>query len=248
MSYPNKENRVDNHPEDMKSSPKQGEKMKSSLKELRKEQESRLPVGKLKWSKDEEEEQDTRANLEVKGIDPKLDHENEPVAEGELPASEGREKEAESSVRWNPQDGNGSSESTDREQSDQSRKETGQESPRRERALSLEDTLTPIDFKEYSIEPERETNKDPEFETEFKKPAYIVDEDDDELTEADSYGIPDEKKKIIKWAIKILWLPLLLFVVLIVGLIIGHTVIGDQPAGEIFDLDMWEHIYKLIYG
>lgn len=257
MSYPNKENRVENHPEDIESTQKQGEIKKSSLKELAKEQESRLPVGKLKWSKDEEEGQDTRANLEVKELNRKLDHEDEPVAEGELPATSGRksderEGESESAVRFASFEEDHSKEHPAREQEDQAGNEVGQEEQRRERTLSLEDTLTPIDFKEYSIEPERETSGDSEYQTEFKKPAYIVRQDDTDkdagLKKVDSYGIPDEKKKIINWAIKIFWLPLLLVVVLITGLIIGHTVIGDQPAGEIFDLDMWEHIYKLIYG
>ena len=57
-----------------------------------------------------------------------------------------------------------------------------------------------------------------------------------------------EDKKSSKWmlAVKILWLPLVLLVVLLISLIIGHTMIGDQPASDIFNIDMWIHLLKLI--
>ncbi len=255
MSYPNKENRVDNHhPEGIESSQKQGEKKKSSLKELDKEQPSRLPVGQLKWSKDEEEEQDTRANLGVK-VDRKPELDDEPVEKEELSATgqkPGEKEESESAVPFASFDVDHAKEQPDRDQRDPDEDGKQQEQPQRQRTLSLEDTLTPIDFKEYSIDPEQETGGDSEYQTEYKKPSYVVRQDDEDggfgSDEADSHGISDRKQIITKRAIKILWLPMLLVVVLITGLIIGHTVIGDQPAGDIFDLDMWEHIYKLIYG
>ncbi|SFI65917.1 DNA-directed RNA polymerase subunit beta [Thermoflavimicrobium dichotomicum] len=58
---------------------------------------------------------------------------------------------------------------------------------------------------------------------------------------------PKEEKSTAKRIWKILWLPLTLIVVLIVGLIIGHSVLGGQPASGVFDMGMWEHLYKLIF-
>ncbi|RAL24583.1 hypothetical protein DL897_09760 [Thermoflavimicrobium daqui] len=56
-----------------------------------------------------------------------------------------------------------------------------------------------------------------------------------------------EKKSASKKVFKILWLPVILIVILIVGLIIGHTVLGKQPIGDIFDMKMWDHLYRLIF-
>lgn len=44
------------------------------------------------------------------------------------------------------------------------------------------------------------------------------------------------------------WLPLLLVAALAGGLLIGYSVIGNDPAGDVFTRDLWEHLYNLIYG
>lgn len=44
------------------------------------------------------------------------------------------------------------------------------------------------------------------------------------------------------------WFPLLLVAALAGGLLIGYSVIGDDPAGDVFTRDLWEHLYNLIYG
>lgn len=52
-----------------------------------------------------------------------------------------------------------------------------------------------------------------------------------------------------KWVKRtLLFLPLVWIIVLAVGLMIGYGVMGDQPPGEVFNPDLWEHLYDLIYG
>lgn len=47
--------------------------------------------------------------------------------------------------------------------------------------------------------------------------------------------------------LKILRIPLLCILVLFIGLWIGYSVIGGQPASEIFRIGTWKHIFDLIY-
>lgn len=52
-----------------------------------------------------------------------------------------------------------------------------------------------------------------------------------------------------KWVKRtLLFLPLVWVIVLAVGLMIGYGVMGDQPPGEVFNPDLWKHLYDLIYG
>ncbi|GGE05060.1 hypothetical protein GCM10011571_02660 [Marinithermofilum abyssi] len=44
------------------------------------------------------------------------------------------------------------------------------------------------------------------------------------------------------------WLPLICLIALIAGLILGYSIIGDQPIGDLFTRNLWEHLYNLIYG
>jgi hypothetical protein len=98
---------------------------------------------------------------------------------------------------------------------------------------NLEDTLTPIDFKEYQLEVNSQPEKD---KAKMTKAEEEPQTDEQEQT--------DRKKK---W-IKILWYPALLVVSLFAGLIIGHSVIADQPVSDVFNIDVWKHLYDLIYG
>jgi hypothetical protein len=270
MSYADKNQ--DNNKRDQVH-PAQQEEAKSSLTEATqqpepKEQESpkltksakkdTLPVGMLKWSKEDELVQDTHLNLDKSGaVDREQDYQSPdnkqssvlPLAQKSVAAGQEGQSALDEPV-----------------QADQS------PAPNQaERNLSLEDTLTPIDFKEYSLTPVDEADKEPEIQ--YKQPAYTVDFSED-IAKADESGqeaaskstehVSKEEKRgkyteevkgqdeadarpAWKKVVKIVWLPVSLLAALIIGLIVGHAVIGKQPAGDVFDMDMWQHIYKLIF-
>lgn len=248
MSYSDKEKHMDYQSDDVESS---GEKLNNQSDHSAVEDEKVddiLPVGQLKWRKDEEEEQDTRHSLEVarKFEDAKND--------GAKADNEGlTEKNNESEKQDHPLKEHGTPPSSGVEHDS---------SPHENRQLSLEDTLTPIDFKEYSIDPIiEEKNSDEEFKQEVKKPAFVAEQPAETADEqpvlskkesavdlGEDERVKDEKKEQIRKWVKILWLPVSLVVALYVGFVIGHTVIGDQPAGDIFNIDMWVHIYQLMFG
>jgi len=122
------------------------------------------------------------------------------------------------------------------------------------RNLSLEDTMGPIDFKEYFIDPAKDEQdiQSKEYQTEVKKPAFMASNKPAKPrkvleVETDDFAT-DRTEQIAKTAIKILWLPGVLFIVLIMGLMIGHSAIGGEPALDVFDLGMWEHLYRLIFS
>lgn len=275
MSHPDKEkslNKVAENAESLKSLMKK--KTKGPLREISKEEQSHFPIGKLKWSKEDEVDQDTDTNLNLKDIQPKESETQEdqvkqdatpqeqemkksevpteaPSPNGQLksdlPKSQPTElDDDQDNLHQNPVILNTSSD----QENDQEVAEKIQSS--KERNLSLEDTLTPIDFKEYSIDPEPEYKKPrSEYYIERKKPSFRVsqelgDEDQGDISEQEKEPVRTGKKVAI-WALKILWLPALLTVVLIVGLMIGHSTIGNEPAGDVFDLEVWEHLYNLIY-
>jgi hypothetical protein len=54
-------------------------------------------------------------------------------------------------------------------------------------------------------------------------------------------------KKVAVRVLQMLGLPFVLGIVLITGLLIGHSVLGGQPAGDVFDIKMWERLYSLIF-
>ncbi|TCS95618.1 DNA-directed RNA polymerase subunit beta [Hazenella coriacea] len=239
MSYPDKEKRVDNQSGKVENRPTEPSRKKPNppLKELSKEQESRLPVGKLKWSKEEEEVQDTQLNLgnnkqQPNSPAPKMDEDH---------IEKASTKEVHDQIAAS--------------QSSENLSEPYQSSPEgndnsKQRSLSLEDTLTPIDFKEYPIEPDpkEETSSAKNRSTRSKGNSNMstldLGEDDGDHTDE---GESSQGKVIAKKALKILWLPLLLIIVLIVGLMFGHSFGGESATG-VFDLSMWEHIYDLIYS
>ncbi|WP_139491114.1 DNA-directed RNA polymerase subunit beta [Brevibacillus dissolubilis] len=47
---------------------------------------------------------------------------------------------------------------------------------------------------------------------------------------------------------KIVLVPALLFFSLLIGLIIGYSVIGKSPVSEVFDLNTYKHMYDLIFA
>lgn len=247
MSYSDKEKHMDYQSEDVKSS---GEKLNNQPDHTAVEDEKVddiLPVGQLKWRKDEEEEQDTRHSLEVAR---KLDHAKN---DGEKDDEGMAEKNKDSEKQDHPLKEHGTPPVSETKQDS---------SPHEKRQLSLEDTLTPIDFKEYSIDPIiEEKSSDESFKQEVKKPAFVAEQPAEMADERpfsnkkERAAVPDEedrvkdekKEQIRKW-VKILWLPVSLVVSLYVGFVVGHTIIGDQPAGDIFNIDMWVHIYQLMFG
>ncbi|UYZ13940.1 MULTISPECIES: DNA-directed RNA polymerase subunit beta [Brevibacillus] len=46
---------------------------------------------------------------------------------------------------------------------------------------------------------------------------------------------------------KILLIPFLMFFSLVIGLVIGYSVLGHKPASEVFDLNTYKHMYDLIF-
>ncbi|NGQ95585.1 DNA-directed RNA polymerase subunit beta [Brevibacillus sp. SYP-B805] len=47
---------------------------------------------------------------------------------------------------------------------------------------------------------------------------------------------------------KLLLVPFLLFFSLVIGLIIGYSVIGKLPVAEVFDFNTYKHMYDLIFS
>jgi hypothetical protein len=48
-------------------------------------------------------------------------------------------------------------------------------------------------------------------------------------------------------AAKLLLVPFLLFFSLLIGLMIGYSVIGNKPVSEVFDFHTYKHMYDLIF-
>lgn len=256
MSYPDKEKRTDYLLDSVEAST---EKLNKKQEETSPEDEKvkdTLPVGQLKWRKDDE--QDTHYSL---GLSPKKSSAVNKDKKEQQPPSTDKDEDI--------QDRN---EDSGKEKKSGSKDAALPFAPNNEssytgRQLSLEDTLTPINFKEYSIDPalERKEEEHGELLAEEKKPSFVAKPD---LTASDTpvqrkrekpfaskrkSNVTGEKewedgeKQIPKW-VRILWLPAVLIFVLFAGLIIGHSIIGEQPVGDIFDIDMWIHIFKLMNG
>lgn len=206
-------------------------------------QEDRLPVGELKWSQEEEEEREKEAKV---------------VAEQkqEEDTGSGQEKEViEAKKVDSKEDLINDLQKTDTES---------------DKLKDFEDTLTPIDFKEYPIklDPQKEVSAaveapvktfeiEPDVEYSTKDPdqqdyaSYEKEENDEsDYGKVDQISDVEEtktQKKGWKFTLKILWIPLTLILSLLIGLIIGNTVIGEQPVSDIFKWSSWEHLYNLIY-
>ncbi|WP_124728468.1 DNA-directed RNA polymerase subunit beta [Staphylospora marina] len=290
MSYPDQEKRLekDSKQLDISQNPK---RFPDEVKKP--EPDAGLPVGKLKWSKEQEENADGPDESPKKipsgtRKDSKSPREDlrEVAAGAEVP------KPAPNAVKFpGPKDSGKSSVGEPREpepvRSESQSKPSGQEPaspfPKRQespdpfqagkesreqasdsesfsslppkRPLSLEDTLTPIHFKEYSLDPlpDEKNQEETDLRTGLTRPLKIVPEsatDQRTFPDAEDDESPenDTARRVLRMAVKILWLPALLLTSLVVGLMIGHSAIGNEPASDVFDLDMWEHVYRLIYG
>lgn len=252
--------------------------------------EDRLPVGKLKWSQKEEEQR----------TDEVVEAEFE-ITKDEVEQEERIEIEAVGKDEPLP------------------------ETPKVDKLTNFEDTLTPLDFKEYEVNLDHQEasaavesplkqyseatkdetftaydneevvknkkdfksiqqpsfpslNHDEEDEVAYRSPledqenqekSYLSNDQDEnvsydlydeeisnrsydnqqnlEYDEEERNQEPELQRNPWKIALKILWIPMLLIVSLITGLIIGNTVIGGQPVLDILDWNSWEHLYNLIY-
>lgn len=62
------------------------------------------------------------------------------------------------------------------------------------------------------------------------------------------------KEKIPRWAkilitvLTYIRVPFLCLVALAIGLWIGYSKVGNQPAAEIFNLRTWKHLYDLVFA
>jgi|GEM_PF-577198 len=69
---------------------------------------------------------------------------------------------------------------------------------------------------------------------------------------ADMTSAKQKQKKTGKpWVnvlVRMLFVPFLLFISLLIGLLIGYSVIGDKPVSQVFDLDTYKHMYDLIFA
>jgi hypothetical protein len=53
---------------------------------------------------------------------------------------------------------------------------------------------------------------------------------------------------IILGIIKYAWFPASCLIVLLVGLTVGYVVMGHQPAGEVFQIQTWKHLFDLVFA
>jgi hypothetical protein len=269
MNYPDRERLEKNA--DQQESPLKPLTMAKSLSSLMEEKrEARFPVGKLKWSKEEEGKQETEQDLSQKAApetssghdgnvepvserkvpEPLKDHPPEDKVDKEDLSSVEDKTEGESDAVHSSKTAEASGDAPGEEPKQKEEPEPSVNSLPLQRNLSLEDTLTPIDFKEYSVDPVQMSSVEDEW-VEWKEPVFSTRKESagdwpetEEEPEEEKKGLP----RFARLAIRILWLPVTLVAVLIIGLIIGHTVIGKEPASDIFDWNMWKHLYDLIYG
>ncbi|MBD0384291.1 DNA-directed RNA polymerase subunit beta [Paenibacillus sedimenti] len=65
---------------------------------------------------------------------------------------------------------------------------------------------------------------------------------------------PKKKKPQPKWLkitfliLKIIRVPVLAVLAVYIGLWIGYTKLGQQPASEIFHMSTWRHLYDLVFA
>jgi hypothetical protein len=208
---------------------------KDLLNENSEHEEKPFPVGELKWKKEQEKEP--------------LEENQEATEEAQQKGNNNPQKEVSATLL----DLEEQEEKTDQKEVLTNTKEEEPSVDKKQDPLAgIEDTLTPIDFKTYefdanqlrAIEEEMKASQQIELETNAHAKG-IEDPVGAEIEEAEEY------KSDSKWAKRSIWilgLPAVLVVVFLVSLMVGHSVVGGQPAGDVFDIDMWIHVYTLIYG
>lgn len=54
--------------------------------------------------------------------------------------------------------------------------------------------------------------------------------------------------RFVRFVFHLLWLPVALAGALALGLLIGYSILGGEPAAEVFSRDVWQHLYDIIYA
>lgn len=52
----------------------------------------------------------------------------------------------------------------------------------------------------------------------------------------------------IRLLFHLLWLPALSAACIVVGLVVGYSVVGGEPVKEVFSRELWQHLYNLVYA
>ncbi|WCK54313.1 DNA-directed RNA polymerase subunit beta [Aneurinibacillus sp. Ricciae_BoGa-3] len=62
---------------------------------------------------------------------------------------------------------------------------------------------------------------------------------------------PEKRKKHTRdplpLVLKLLLVPFLLFVSLLIGMLVGYSLLGKGAAIDVFDLHTWTHMYDLVF-
>lgn len=120
--------------------------------------------------------------------------------------------------------------------------------------LDVEDTPKKVD----ESAPAEETLESPVAEVD-RDTALAAPAPDEELAahataEEEPEAKPPGKKNVFSkvWGILVgkaeIVVPLLFVFSLVLGLIIGYSVMGNGPVKDVFDPETWTHIWKLIFG
>ena len=68
-----------------------------------------------------------------------------------------------------------------------------------------------------------------------------------ELAEDEYYERP-LGVRILFWLLRKSIVPIIMIIMLVAGLYIGYTVLGNQPKEEVFQWPTWRHLYDLIFA
>jgi len=69
----------------------------------------------------------------------------------------------------------------------------------------------------------------------------------DGLAEDEYYARP-LGVRILFWLLRKSIVPIIMIIMLVAGLYIGYTILGDQPKEEVFQWPTWRHLYDLIFA
>ncbi|SFS34052.1 DNA-directed RNA polymerase subunit beta [Marininema halotolerans] len=105
-----------------------------------------------------------------------------------------------------------------------------------------EEIVSAMDQQEELPSDPNPSQKDKDDESNFSSP-----EPEDPWTEVEPPGKTKRtRRKVLMFTL--VWLPVLSLGMLIGGVLIGYSVIGEGSAGDVFSTQLWEHLYNLIYG
>lgn len=202
----------------------------ADLAQFKDKKENTVP-GELKWSKEEEEARAASASEEEKVTttdqEDSVEKNDQPDQKKE-PEKVGKEEKEKPHASEEQLDTASQFGQADEQLKEQEVKQFESVPTHQEASASIEDTMVPMKIKDYTqAEPVEEMTKDSE-----------------------QAGEKQSKKSQSKLHsfVRIFWVPAMLIVVFIIGLMVGHGVLGDEPVMDVFDLGMWEHLYKLVFS